>query len=84
VTGSTADRRAANALVNAAAATVEFQLAGKSTRDALFLSTFGVDPRHSVQSQIAARAPELAQRSIHAGDIRLWRLHSTQMPIERA
>jgi HEAT repeat protein len=43
VTARASERCAANALVIAAAATVGFQVAGKSTRDALFLSTFGVD-----------------------------------------
>jgi len=43
VTESPSERGAANALVIAAAGTVGFQLAGKSTRDALLLSTFAVD-----------------------------------------
>ena len=40
---SASDRRAAALAVAAALATVAFQLAGKATRDALFLSTFGID-----------------------------------------
>ena len=39
---STADRRAAAAAAAASTVIIAFQLAGKSTRDALFLSTFGV------------------------------------------
>jgi AAA family ATP:ADP antiporter len=39
---STADRRAATAAAAASTVIIAFQLAGKSTRDALLLSTFGV------------------------------------------
>ena len=39
---STADRRAAAAAAAASTVIIAFQLAGKSTRDALLLSTFGV------------------------------------------
>src|SRR3954470_2736922 len=39
---STADRRAATAAAAASTIIIAFQLAGKSTRDALLLSTFGV------------------------------------------
>jgi ATP/ADP translocase len=39
---STADRRAAGAAAAASTIIIAFQLAGKSTRDALLLSTFGV------------------------------------------
>ena len=58
MTESTSERRAANALVIAAAATVGFQLAGKSTRDALFLSTFGVDtlPRMLIAAAVVSAA----------------------------
>lgn len=42
MTQSSDDRRAAALAVAASVATVAFQLAGKATRDALFLSTFGV------------------------------------------
>jgi AAA family ATP:ADP antiporter len=40
--GSTADARAAAAAVAAVTVIIAFQLAGRATRDALFLSTFGV------------------------------------------
>jgi hypothetical protein len=40
--GSGADARAAAAATAAATIIIAFQLAGKATRDALFLSTFGV------------------------------------------
>lgn len=40
--GTSADRRATSLAIGAAVVTVGFQLAGKSTRDALFLSTFGI------------------------------------------
>jgi ATP:ADP antiporter, AAA family len=40
--GSGADARAATAATAAATVIITFQLAGKATRDALFLSTFGV------------------------------------------
>jgi AAA family ATP:ADP antiporter len=40
--GSGADARAASAAAVAATVIITFQLAGKATRDALFLSTFGV------------------------------------------
>jgi len=56
VTESPSERGAANALVIAAAATVGFQLAGKSTRDALFLSTFAVDtlPRMLIAAAVVS------------------------------
>jgi len=56
VTASASERRGANALVIAAAATVGFQLAGKSTRDALFLSTFGIDtlPRMLIAAAVVS------------------------------
>ncbi|HWA16328.1 MAG TPA: hypothetical protein VG817_07840, partial [Gemmatimonadales bacterium] len=50
------DRRAATLAIAAALATVAFQLAGKATRDALFLSTFGIDalPRMFIAAAIVS------------------------------
>lgn len=50
------DRRASIFAVTAAALTVAFQLAGKATRDALFLSTFGVAalPRMVITSAVVS------------------------------
>jgi hypothetical protein len=58
VTAAAADRRAANALVVAAAAAVSFQQAGRATRDALFLSTFGVAalPRMFIVAAVVSAA----------------------------
>jgi hypothetical protein len=56
VTPPVPDRRAAALAVAAALATVAFQLAGKATRDALFLSTFGIDalPRMFIAAAIVS------------------------------
>jgi ATP/ADP translocase len=56
VTLSANDRRAGALAVAASVATVAFQLAGKATRDALFLSTFGVDalPRMFIAAAIVS------------------------------
>ncbi len=50
------DRQAAALAIAAALATVAFQLAGKATRDALFLSTFGIDalPRMFIAAAIVS------------------------------
>jgi len=70
-----ADRRAANALVVAAAAAVSFQQAGKATRDALFLSTFGVAalPRMFIVAAVvsAALTISLSRLLIRTGPGRL-------------
>lgn len=64
----TADRRATGYAVITAGLTVAFQLAGKATRDALFLSTFGVAalPRMVITGAIVSAALTLGLTRVMA------------------
>lgn len=72
---SPADRQAAIAATLASAAMIAFQLAGKATRDALFLSTFGVAalPRMVIAAAVlsAALSVVLARVFTRVGPARL-------------
>lgn len=75
MTGARADRQAGFVAAAASAAMIAFQLAGKATRDALFLSTFGVAalPRMVIVAAVlsALLSVALARVLTRVGPVRL-------------